>query len=98
MGGDFRRWRGGVSRSRCAGKGVIASRWLGLAASPTFAAMGLASAVYAGDPAATVCSAMGGSPLGGMTMMYALMTFFHAAPWLKLASDRCGRISSGGAI
>jgi hypothetical protein len=28
------------------------------------------------------------SPLGGMTLMYLLMSVFHAAPWLKLI---CGR-------
>jgi hypothetical protein len=26
----------------------------------------------------------GASPLGGMAPMYALMSAFHAAPWLKL--------------
>src|SRR5581483_6893275 len=28
------------------------------------------------------------SPLGGMALMYALMSVFHAAPWLKLISSR----------
>jgi hypothetical protein len=28
------------------------------------------------------------SPLGGMALMYLLMSLFHAAPWLKLVSGR----------
>ncbi len=64
------------------------SRWLGLAASPSFAAMALANAAYAGDPAVVVCSAMGGSPLGGMTAMYLLMSLFHAPAWFALRQRR----------
>jgi hypothetical protein len=62
--------------------------WLGLAAAPTFAAMALLTAA-SGRDADVVCSAMhGGSPLGGMVPMYALMSAFHAAPWLRLISRR----------
>jgi hypothetical protein len=28
------------------------------------------------------------SPIGGMTAMYLLMSFFHLSPWLELASGR----------
>jgi len=59
-----------------------ASRWLTLAASPTFALMALATLAY--GPALPICSAMGGDATGGMTAMYALMSLFHAAPWLAL--------------
>ena len=59
--------------------------WLCLAAAPTFAIMALLTAVLGGGPAAMICSGMqDGSPLGGMAMMYALMSAFHSAPWLKL--------------
>jgi hypothetical protein len=62
--------------------------WLGLAAAPTFAAMALLTFVHGGD-ADMMCSAVHvGSPLGGMLPMYALMSAFHAAPWLKLISRR----------
>ena len=63
--------------------GETAGRWLGLAASPVFAAMALFTSVY-GAPD-ILCSAMS-APLGGMVPMYALMSAFHAAPWLKLAA------------
>lgn len=34
-----------------------------------------------------VCSTVhGASPLGGMTLMYVLMSTFHCTPWLKLMS------------
>jgi hypothetical protein len=62
--------------------------WLGLAAAPTFAAMALLTSA-AGSEADVMCSTMhGASRLGGMVPMYALMSAFHAAPWLKLISRR----------
>jgi hypothetical protein len=58
--------------------------WLGLAASPTFALMAWISA---SDMQAMICaSGPGILPVGGMTFMYLLMSFFHLSPWLKLAS------------
>ncbi len=63
------------------------SRWLGLAASPSFAAMAIASAIHAADPLAIVCGSSVG-PLGSMTAMYALMSLFHAGPWLRLLERR----------
>lgn len=62
----------------------VASDWLHLAATPTFAAMALLTALTE-VPADILCPAGHGmSSLGGMTLMYALMGAFHAAPWLKL--------------
>lgn len=61
--------------------------WLGLAAAPTFAGMAVLSAA-GGDPTAVLCGS--GSPLGGMTTMYLLMSAFHASPWLS----RIGRPQS----
>jgi hypothetical protein len=75
-------------RSEAAALGNWPGGWLGLAAAPTFAAMALLTLVQGGD-ADVMCSAMHGtSPLGGMVPMYALMSAFHAAPWLKLISRR----------
>lgn len=65
-----------------------AARWLGLAASPTFAAMALLSCVQGGD-ADMICSPVhGASPLSGMALMYVLMSAFHLSPWLSLISGR----------
>jgi hypothetical protein len=66
--------------------------WLGLAAAPTFAAMALLTAVSGAD-ADMMCGAHGVSALGwpafgGMVPMYALMSAFHAGPWMKLISQR----------
>jgi hypothetical protein len=59
--------------------------WLCLAAAPTFAIMALLTAVLSGGAPAMICSGMqDGSPLSGMAVMYALMSAFHSAPWLKL--------------
>ena len=56
---------------------------LGLAAAPTFAAMALLSAAH-GGPADPLCTAAPAAlPLPGMGAMYALMAFFHSAPWLR---------------
>ena len=51
-----------------------------LAATPTFAIMAVLSAVSGN--ADMMCSATQ-SPLSGMVPMYALMSAFHAGPWLK---------------
>jgi len=60
------------------------AKGLCLAASPTFAIMALATAVFGGGPMDMVCAAGHGSPFGGMVPMYLLMSAFHAAPWLQL--------------
>ena len=63
-------------------------RWLGLAATPTFAAMAVLTAAFSGDPADMLCSAGHGLSLGGMAPMYLLMSAFHSAAWLRLLSGR----------
>jgi hypothetical protein len=68
----------------------LASRpaeWLSLAATPTFALMAALSAVPQAGAHQMSCSvATHMSPLGGMVVMYALMSAFHCLPWLKLIS------------
>ena len=62
---------------------------LSLAAAPAFAIMALLSAAHGGGPTDLLCSAAHApSPLGGMTLMYVLMSVFHSAPWVTLASRR----------
>jgi len=61
---------------------------LRLAAAPTFAIMALLTGALGGGQD-ILCSAAGfTSPLSGMVPMYALMSAFHLAPWLKLISSR----------
>lgn len=60
--------------------------WLALAATPTFAAMALWSAVSSGAP--DMLCMQHAAPLTGMTAMYLLMSVFHAAPWLRWATGR----------
>ena len=75
----------------CAGGGHAApglAAWLGLAAAPTFAIMALWSAFFSGQPDMLCMAMQGSSPMGGMTVMYLLMSAFHAAPWLRLISSR----------
>ena len=66
------------------GAALMAAEGLALAASPTFAIMALLTGALGRGPAEMICSAAHGSPLGGMAMMYLLMSAFHMAPWLKL--------------
>ena len=62
--------------------GLAAADWLSLAAAPAFAIMALLTAAH--GPTDLLCSAAHqASPLGGMTLMYGLMSLFHAPPWLK---------------
>jgi len=61
--------------------------WLYFAAAPTFAIMALLTAFPgAGAPDMLCAAAQHASPLSGMAAMYGLMSAFHSAPWLKLAS------------
>lgn len=64
------------------------ARWLGLAATPTFATMAVLTAVLGGGPADMLCSAGHGLSLGGMVPMYLLMSAFHSAAWLRMISRR----------
>ncbi|WP_298877167.1 hypothetical protein [uncultured Bradyrhizobium sp.] len=63
------------------------ARWLGLAATPTFAVMAVLTAVFSGS-GDMLCSAGHGLSLGGMVPMYLLMSAFHSAAWLRLLSGR----------
>lgn len=63
--------------------------FLSLAASPTFAIMALVTgALHVGPPDMLCAATQHASPLDGMVVMYALMSAFHSAPWLKLISSR----------
>jgi hypothetical protein len=54
--------------------------------------MALLTAIEGGGSANIICSAAhGGSPIGGMIPMYALMSVFHSAPWLRLIGARLSR-------
>lgn len=73
-----------MGRRETAGFGRAADS-LALAAAPVFAAMAVVTALS--DPGAFLCSATRDAlPITGMSAMYALMSFFHAGPWLRLAS------------
>lgn len=63
---------------------------LALLAAPTFAAMALVTAIGA-SPLDAFCS---GSPLGGMSPMYLLMSIFHATPWFRFFIPRSRSRSS----
>jgi hypothetical protein len=72
---------------RCRTADFGAAEWLSLAAAPAFAVMALLSGFFGGGAMNAVCSAAhGGSVLGGMVPMYALMGAFHLGPWLRLIS------------
>ena len=62
---------------------------LALAAAPVFALMALAAA--SGPPEILCSAAVSVSRFSGMVAMYALMSAFHSAPWLKLIAGRRGR-------
>lgn len=71
------------------GSKTMRGRWgatdcLCLAAAPTFAVMALLTAFFGGAPDILCAPAHDASPLGGMTLMYTLMSAFHITPWLKL--------------
>jgi hypothetical protein len=60
-----------------------------LAATPIFGIMTLLSVIASGSAPDVLCSAAQHiSWLGGMAPMYALMSAFHAAPWLRLMGGR----------
>jgi hypothetical protein len=83
----------------CTGGGEAAfgvTRCLALAATPTFALMAAWTGFFGGQPDMFCAAMQGSSPMSGMTLMYALMSVFHAPPWLRLISGRRsgGRLAS----
>ena len=64
--------------------------WLALAAAPSFALMGLLTALLGDEVPALCTQADHSSMLGGMTAMYLLMTVFHLGPWLGLGRSSAG--------
>jgi hypothetical protein len=66
------------------------AKWLCLAATPTFAIMGLLAGLD-GSPMDRLCSS-GPGALSGMVPMYLFMSAFHAPPWLKLIFGRRGAV------
>ncbi len=91
---------GSTGSAACDEEGVASARgiakWLCLAATPAFAIMALMMRVLSGSSMDMFCSAGHGTPLTGMVLMYALMSVFHSAPWLKLLSRRKGSLSEIG--
>jgi hypothetical protein len=64
-----------------------ATEWVCLGATPVFALMALLTSVGVLDMADMhMPMAHGGSLLSGMSLMYLLMSVFHAAPWLRRLS------------
>jgi hypothetical protein len=77
-----------VSVARRGAATSAAANALAFAAAPTFALLALWTA-FACDRSDTLCTGMhDASSLNGMALMYALMSAFHATPWLKLISRR----------
>jgi hypothetical protein len=65
------------------------ARTLSLAAAPTFALMALLEGAFSIGLSDTLCvAAPRVLPLNGMVVMYALMSAFHAGPWLTAVSGR----------
>jgi hypothetical protein len=74
----------------CAGSDVAPglASWLGLAGAPTFALMALWSAFFSSAPDVLCTATQDSAPMGGMTVMYVLMSAFHSSPWLNLIASR----------
>jgi hypothetical protein len=75
----------------CVGSGSVAAPgpagWLSLGAAPVFALMALWTGLL-GQPDTFCMSTHDGSWIDRMALMYALMSVFHAAPWLKVLLTR----------
>jgi hypothetical protein len=75
-----------------------AADWIRLAAAPAFAIMALLTGILGNGQMPMICSAAHDAPLlAGMAPMYALMSVFHATPWLKLIADRRNTFSNNAA-
>lgn len=77
-----------LDRTRRGRSARRASHGLHLAAAPVFAVMALATAIAPGAPMDMSCPASHGFAWSGMTVMYALMSAFHAGPWLRMLAAR----------
>ena len=76
-----------MSQERSDGPAHRVAGFLSFAASPVFAMMALFTFADGARAADLICAVTDhGLPLSGMTAMYALMSAFHCAPWLRLAS------------
>ena len=64
---------------------------LALAASPVFAGLALWSAWKPAEGIVGLCSAVGGSPLAGMAVMYLVMSAVHLPAWLHRVPHWAGR-------
>jgi len=73
---------------RGAAASAAAANALALAAAPTFALMALWTGLASNQSDMLCMDMRDASPLNGMALMYALMSAFHATPWLKLISRR----------
>lgn len=67
---------------------VRLSRGLALAATPTFAAMALWTAIAEAGAPRMICSVVAPAPLMGMVPMYLLMAVFHLPCWVRLLRRR----------
>ena len=77
-----------VSGARRDSAASSAANGLALAASPTFALMALWTGLASNQSDMLCMDMRDASPLNGMALMYAFMSVFHAAPWLKAISRR----------
>ena len=76
-----------AARGGSAAGALGAADWLSLAATPTFALMAVMTGIFGGGEDAICVTPHQASPLSGMTMMYLVMSAFHAASWLRLISQ-----------
>lgn len=91
VGAMYRARTSGLQAGNDAGSGSAAAgiaRLLGFAAMPVFALMALWTGLPGGQADMLCLSMQGSSPINSMAMMYALMSVFHAAPWLRLVQRR----------
>jgi hypothetical protein len=72
--------------SRGSDAAARATELLSFAAAPTFALMAGLTALFGGAPDVLCSGTMSTGPLNGMGVMYALMSAFHSAPWLRRIS------------
>src|SRR4051812_5905768 len=87
-----------TNTSHDGGEAVTASRlarWLGLAATPTFAIMAVLTAVLGSGTMDMLCAGGDGSPLGGVVPVDFLVSAVPSAAWLKLVSGAARGIRGG---